>query len=82
MRVTDINSRDILLDEEKYEYVLICETSYKRFMGLMQLCIRFDEIEGFIEIYYGTRYLVLFGNSWYDKMYDRIKHLTSTKRLY
>ena len=82
MRVIDINSRNILLDEKKYEYVLICETSYKTFMGLIQLRIRFDEIGGFIEIYYGIRYLVLFSNNWYDKIYDIIKHLISKKRLY
>ena len=29
---------------------------------------RFDEIDRFIKIYDGIRYLVLFSNSWYDKI--------------
>ena len=43
------------------------------------LRIRFDEIDGFIKIYYGIRYLVLFSSSWYDKISDRIKYLISKK---
>ena len=48
-------------------------------MGSIPLCIRFDEIDGFIKIYDGTRYLVLFSKSWYDKICDRIKYLISKK---
>ena len=44
------------------------------------LRIRFDEIDGFIKIYYGIRYLVLFSSSWYDKISDRIKYLISKKK--
>ena len=41
--------------------------------------IRFDEINGFIRVYYGNRYLVLFGLKKYDAIYDRIKYLVSQK---
>ena len=44
------------------------------------LGIRLDEIDGFIEIYNGTRYLVLFSNSWYGKICDSIKYLISKKQ--
>ena len=37
------------------------EISYKTFMGAKPLRIRFDEIDGFIKIYDGIRYLVLLG---------------------
>ena len=39
---------------------MIYDISYKAFMGAKPLQIRFDKIDGFIEIYDGTRYLVLF----------------------
>ena len=32
------------------------------------LKISFDEIDGFIKIYDGIRYLVLFGPLWYDEL--------------
>ena len=44
-------------------------------MGSIPLRIRFDEIDGFIKIYDGTRCLVLFCQSWYNEFCDRIKYL-------
>ena len=61
----DINSDNILFDEKSYrtyENILIYDISYKTFMGAKPLRIRFDEIDGFIKIYDGIRYLVLFGH--------------------
>ena len=40
---------------------------------------RFDEIDGFIKVYNGIRYLVLLGHLWYDKIYDRIRYRASKK---
>ena len=42
-------------------------------MGAKPLRIRFDEIDGFIRVYNGTRYLVLFGAEEYDSIYNRIR---------
>ena len=39
------------------------------------LRIRFDEIEGFIKIDDGIRYLILFGHWRYDELCDKIKYL-------
>ena len=36
----------------------------KTLMGAKPLCIRFDKIDGFIRVYDGTRYLVLFMEQW------------------
>ena len=58
-----------------YENVLIYDISYKNCMGSIPLRIRFDEIDGFIKIYDGTRCLVLFCQSWYNEICDRIKYL-------
>ena len=43
------------------------------------MCIRFTKIDGFIRIYDGIRYLVLFGSERYNALYDRIDYLINTK---
>ena len=52
---------------------------YKTLIGSNSLRIRFDEIDGFIRIYNGTRYLTMFGSEKYDAIYDRIRYLISLK---
>ena len=49
-------------------------------MGSKPLRIKFNKIDGFIKIYNGIRYLILFGYWWYDKIFDNIKYLASEKR--
>ena len=58
-----------LLDLMKCIYIL-------EFM--IELGIRFNEIDGFIIIYDRTRYLVLFGSE-KDAIYNRIRYLISLK---
>ena len=41
--------------------------------------IRFNKAEGFVKVYDGTRYLVLFGSEKYDSIYNRIRYLTAVK---
>ena len=43
------------------------------------LHIRFDELDGFIRVFDGTRYLVLFGSEKYDFIYSRIRYLIRVK---
>ena len=72
----DIYSGDILSEEKSYktyENILIYDISYKTFMGAKPLRIRFDEIDGFIKIHNGIRYLVVFDHEWFDKFCDRVK---------
>ena len=47
--------------------------------GAKPLHIKFDNIEGFIRVYDGTRYLVLFGGEKYDFLYNRIRYLIGVK---
>ena len=64
MRVEHIDFGNILLDEKLYkiyENILIYDILYKTFMSAKPLHIRFVEINEFIKIYDGIRYLVLFG---------------------
>ena len=65
MRATDIDFIDILLYEKlykTYENILICGISYKSFMGSKPLHIWIEKKDGFIKIYDGIRYLVLFAS--------------------
>ena len=39
------------------------------------LRIRLDKVAGFIRVYNGTRYLVLFGSEKYDSIYNGIRYL-------
>ena len=65
----------IPLNEKSYENILIYNISCKTLIGDKPLQIRFDEVDGFIRVYEGTRYLVLFGAEKYDFMYNRIRYL-------
>ena len=47
--------------------------------GVKSLRIRFDEIDGFIRVYDGTRYLVLFDPKKLDAIYNRIRYFISQK---
>ena len=61
----------ILLDEklykEKHKNISIYDISYKTSTVANPLCIRYDNIDGFIKIY--------------NKIYDSIKYLISKKRV-
>ena len=79
MKARDIDSRNILLDEEIYKNILIYDISYKTFMGSKPLRIWFDKIDGFIKIYDGIRYFVTLDHSWFDEICNSIKYLISEK---
>ena len=74
-KLEDFDFDNILLHEKSYENMLIYDISYKTLIGAKLLHIRFDKIDGFIRVYDGTRYLVLFGPQKYDAIYKRIRYL-------
>ena len=75
----DFNLDNILIEEKAYENILVYNISYKNLIAKL-LRIRFDKIDGFIKIYDGTRYLVLFASQKKnDSIYSRIRYLTSVK---
>ena len=49
------------MDEKSHKNTLVYDISYKTFIGAKPLRIRFDKVDGFIRVYNGARYLVLFG---------------------
>ena len=82
MKVRDIDFSNILLDKKSNKTrknILIYDISYKYFIDEKPLRIRFDKIDGFIKIYDGIRYLVLFGYERYDAMFNRNRYLISEK---
>ena len=84
-RDRDTDFSDTLLEEklykEKYENILIHDTSYKTSMGAKPLCIMFDEIDRFIEIHDRDRYLVLLDYCYCDEICDNIKSLMNKKMV-
>ena len=52
--------------------ILIYKNSYKILIDTKPLLIRFDKVDGFIRVYGGTRYLVLFGDKKYVFIYKII----------
>ena len=58
---------------------MVYHISYNTLIGAEPLRIRFDKIDGFIRVYDGTRYLVLFGFENYGAIYDKIRYLISQK---
>ena len=71
----DIYYVDTLLDKksyETYENILIYDISHKTSTGAKPLRIRLDEIDGFLKMYDGIRWSVLFDYGWFEKIRDKI----------
>ena len=58
---------------------MLYDISYKNLFGLKPLCIRFDEVDGFIRVYDGIRCLALFAPEKSDAVYNTISYLVSQK---
>ena len=68
-----------MIDKESYQNILVYNILYKSLFDSKPLLIRFDKINGFIRVYDGKRYLVLFGSGKYDSILNRIRYLTGVK---
>ena len=67
------------MDEKSYENILVYNISYTSVIGAELLRIRFDKTDGFIRVYDGTRYLVLFKGEKYDFIYNKFRYLIGVK---
>ena len=74
-KIGGFNFNNILIDEKSYKNILVYNMSYKILIGAKPLRIRFNEVGGFIRIFDGTRYLVLFGPEECDVIFNRIRYL-------
>ena len=82
MRAIDVDFSDISLNErwcKIYENISIYNISCRTIVGAKPLGIWFDNIDGFIKIYDGIRYLVLFGSEKNIAIYNRIRYFISEK---
>ena len=70
---------NILIVEKSSEDILVYNILNKSLIDFDWLRIRFDEIDGFIRVYDGTRYLVLFGSEKCDCIYSKIRCLINLK---
>ena len=61
------------MDEQSYKKNLVYKISYKTLVDAKPLRI------GFIRVYDGTRYLILFGSEEYNVIYHRIRYLIIQK---
>ena len=77
IKIEDFYLDNILIDEKSYENIFCIW--YKCLIDSKPLHIRFHKIDGFIRLYDGSRYLVLFGSEKCDSLYDRIRYTVSVK---
>ena len=75
----DINFDNVLIDEKSHEDIFVYNILYKTLTGAKPLRIRFDKVEGFIRVYDGTRYLVLFGSEKDNVIFNRIRYFIGVK---
>ena len=79
IKIEDFDVVNILIDERLHKRILVYDISYKTLFDSNSCGIRFDEIDGFIRVYDGMRYLVLFAPKIYDATYNRIGYLSQKK---
>ena len=61
IKIKGFHFDNILMDDKPYENILVYQIPYKTLIVAKPLRIMFDKAVGFIRVYDGTRYLVLFG---------------------
>ena len=62
IKIKDFGLYNILIDEKWYKNILVYNNLYKSLIDSMPLRITFDKVDGFITVYDGTEYLVLFAS--------------------
>ena len=55
MKILDFDNA--LIDEKSHKNIFVYDISYKILFGSKPLRIRFDEVDGFIRVYDGIRWL-------------------------
>ena len=77
IKIKDFDFDDTLIDEKSCKNILVYDISYKTLLDSKPVLIRFNEVDGFVRVYDGIRYLVLFGSEIYDATYDKIRSFLS-----
>lgn len=71
----DFDFNDILLNEKRYEKILIHKILYKTLIGPKPLRIKIEKIDVLIRVYDRSRYLVLNVPEKYDFIYNKFRYL-------
>ena len=79
IKLGDFDFDNTLIDKKLHEDVFIFEISYKNLISAKPLHNRFYQVDGFIKVYNGSRFLVLFRIKKYDAIYNRIWYLIGVK---
>ena len=58
IKIEDFDFDRVLRDEKSHKSILVYDISYKNLSGSKPLCIRFDEVDEFVTVHGGIRYLV------------------------
>ena len=72
IKIENFDIYNILIDVKSYKIILVYNICNKTLIRAKPLPIMFDKIDGFIRVYDGTRYLVLFEGEKYDFIYNKI----------
>ena len=81
IRIKDFDLGNIVIDGKSCKNILVYNISQKSLIFVEPLYIRFDKVNGFIRLFDGTRYLVIFGPEKYDAIFNRIRHLIGLKTV-
>ena len=57
IKIEDFDFDNNLIDEKWYENILVYNISYESLIDSKPSCIRFDKIDRFIRVYYGTLHI-------------------------
>ena len=74
IKIEDFDHDNILIDEKSYENILVYNILCKNQIAATPLLIRFNKLDGFIRVYDGTSYLILFGKEKHDAIYIKIRY--------
>ena len=51
IKIEDFNLENILIDENSYKNILVYNILYKNLIASKPLCVRFNKIDGFIDLW-------------------------------
>ena len=77
LKIKHFDLDNILADLKSYKNILVYDRLDKNLTGAKPMRIRFNKIDGFINVYDGSRYL--FTDEIYDFVYNRTRYLVAVK---
>ena len=79
IKIEDFYFDYIIIDEKSNKEILVFDILYKTLFGSKPIHIRSDQVDVFIRVYDGIRYLVLIIPEKHDAICNRIKYFISQK---